>query len=587
MKRSALAVFALALAWILALLQRGLPLGLDEIEFFRATRWISLGQVPYLDFWEHHAPLQWLVFAPIARFASGAGAESLVLMRWAQLPMWAAILWMVITLARQASVRASGWATALLLLLLSPTFVQRAIEYRVDVLGTFCLIAALTLVLLGQAPWRWIVFGALMCSAVLANMRLAPLAAIAGLLVLFWRPDERRWRWNPGALRMAEGGLVIGIAFFAFLVLTGSVVGFVDGVIEYNRLSSHVLAVSTFRDAFLAPLWTFDLAGIAFWIAAATGVALALREIRQPGPLQVAAILSVAGIAVVAMMQVHYDYHFQSIWIVAVPLAATAIERLTRPAGRTLLIGAGVVTLILSFAQTVPTFGAAMRYQDEVMEGADRLTGRGETVFDGAGYALRRRPAWRYWFLTTGVRFLAADGRITSFDVVEMAADPPAAIIADYRLMLHLQLFPRLQAYALRHYVPVYRNLWVPGLTATIGPVPRRFIWTSPREGRYDVHVSDLLAKHPWFSRPLDYVATTGPHAPQLEIPLHRLPPYEAASLQWKVDGRVLAAGTRVIDLRKGSLVELIGSAPATAGVLLVPHGINTLCMAPEEEIVF
>lgn len=587
MKRSALAVFALAFAWILALLQSGLPLGLDEIEFFRATRWVSLGQVPYLDFWEHHAPLQWLVFAPIARVANAAGAESVVLMRWAQLPLWAAIFWMVITLARQASVRACGWATASLLLLLSPTFVQRAIEYRVDVLGTFCLIAALTLVVLGQAPWRWIVCGALMCSAVLANMRLAPLAAIAALLVLFWRPDERRWRWNAGAMRIAEGGLVIGIAFFAFLVLTGSVVGFVDGVVEYNRLSSHVLAVSTFRDAFLAPLWTLDFAGIAFWIAAVAGVALALREIREPGPLQVAAILSIAGIAVVAMMQVHYDYHFQSTWILAAPLAATAIERLTRPAGRAILLGAGVVTLLLSVARAAPTFGAAMRYQDEVMEGADRLTRRGETVFDGAGYALRRRPAWRYWFLTTGVRFLAADGRIPPFDATQMAADPPAAIIADYRLMLHLQLFPRLQAYALRHYVPVYRNLWVPGLTATIGPVPQRFIWTAPREGRYDVYVSDLLAKHRWFSRPLEYVATAGAQAPLLEIPLKRLPPYEAASLQWKVDGRVVAAGTRVIHLRKGSLVELIGTAPVTAGVLLVPHGITTLCMAPEEEIIF
>jgi hypothetical protein len=29
------------------------------------------------------------------------------------------------------------------------------------------------------------------------------------------------------------------------------------------------------------------------------------------------------------------------------------------------------------------------------------------------------------------------------------------------------------------------------------------------------------------------------------------------------------------------------GTAPAAAGILLVPHGIETLCMAPEEEVVF
>lgn len=586
MKRSALAVSALAIAWILALLQRGLPLGLDEIEFFRATRWVSLGQVPYLDFWEHHPPLQWLVFAPVARIANGAGVESIVLMRWAQVPVWAAIFWMVITLARQASVRACGWGLAGLLLLLSPTFVHRAIEYRVDVLGSFCLLAALTLVVLAQAPWRWIVFGALLSAAVLANMRLAPLATLTALLAFFWRPEERHWRWNPGALRMAEGGLVIGVAFFAFLILTGSVIGFVDGVIEYNRLSSQLLAVNTFGDALLAPLWTLDLAGIAFWIAGAAGVVLALREIRQPGPLQIMAILAVAGTAAIALMQVHYDYHFQSIWILMLPLAATTAERLAKPVGRTVLLGAGVLTLLMGVARTTPTFGAAMRYQDEVMEEADRITLPGETVFDGAGYALRRAPAWRYWFLTTGVRFLAADGRIERFDAAQMAADPPAAIIADYRLMLHLQLFPRLQAYTLRHYVPVYRNLWVPGMTTTIGPVPRRFVWLSPRQGRYDVHVSDLLAKHPWFSRPLEYVVTTGARARFLEIPLDRLPPFDA-SLQWSVDGQLIPAGRQVLDLRKGSRVELVGAAPAMAGVFLVPHGTTLLCRAPEEEVVF
>src|SRR5436305_15332505 len=40
------------------------PLVWDEIEFFRATDWVRRGLVPYRDFWEHHTPLQWFLFAP-------------------------------------------------------------------------------------------------------------------------------------------------------------------------------------------------------------------------------------------------------------------------------------------------------------------------------------------------------------------------------------------------------------------------------------------------------------------------------------------------------------------------------------------
>jgi hypothetical protein len=587
MKRITGAVFILAALWILALLQRGLPLGLDELEFFRATRWVSLGQVPFRDFWEHHTPLQWLLFAPVARFASGAGVASIVIMRWAQLPLWIALLWIVVALARREGIRACGWGNALLILLLSSTFVQRAIEYRVDVLGNLAFIAAVAIIAFGATRGRWIAFGALMSAAVLANVRFAPLVVFAGAIALFWRPDERRWRWNPRALWMSAGIGAVAAAFLAYLAATGSIGGFVEGVLRYNELSSHVLAVRTFGDALLAPLWTLDLAGIMFWIAGIAGIAIALRGIREPGPLQFAAILVIAGIVAIAAMQVQYDYHFQSSWILMLPLAALALDRLPLPRWRRLAVAVGVAGLLVSIMRTVPTFGSAMQYQDAVMTAADRFTLPSETVFDGAGYALRRRPAWRYWFLTTGVRFLAARGTIAPYDASQMAANPPAAIIADYRLLLYLQLFPRLQAYALRHYVPVYRNLWVPGMTAMIGPSPRRYIWTSPRSGRYDVYVSDLLAKHPWFTRPVEYVTTIGPRAAQLEIPLQRLPRYDASRLQWTVDGTALPSGTTMLQLRKGARVEVVGSGPAPAGLLLVPHGVTSLCIAPEEEIVF
>src|SRR5437867_1112981 len=59
------------------------PLNWDEIEFFRATDWVRQGLVPYRDFFEHHTPLQWFLFAPIVSFVRSPGAAAVITMRWA------------------------------------------------------------------------------------------------------------------------------------------------------------------------------------------------------------------------------------------------------------------------------------------------------------------------------------------------------------------------------------------------------------------------------------------------------------------------------------------------------------------------
>lgn len=587
MRRIITVVFVLALAWIGALVQSGQQIGLDEVEFFRATRWISQGHLPFTGFWEHHAPLQWFLFAPVAFFANGGGAGSIVIMRWAQLPLWIASLWMLVVLARRAGVQACGWTIALLLLLLSPTFVQRAVEYRVDVPGNLFFVGAFFTIARRASRWRWISFGALMSLAVLANMRLAPVVVFAGALILFWRPEERRWRWNPGAMWMGAGIAVVAAVLLGYLAATSSLDAFMRGVVDYNRLSNLVKTASTPADALFLPLWTLDIAGMAFWIIALGGIGLALRDFRQPGPLQIASLLVIAGILATIPLEAHYDYHLQNAWLFAVPLVALAISRFERPQWRSLIVAVGIVALVVDIARVAPGFGAGMRYQNAIMTAADRLSEKGDTVFDGTGYALRRRPAYRYWFLATGVRFFAGRRIIPPYDAPQMAAAPPAAVITDYRLLLYMQMFPRLASYTARHYVPMYRNLWIPGMTASIGPAPVQIVWTAPRGGRYDVWASDLLAKHPWFHKPFDYVRTTGSRSALFEIPLQRLPPFDGASLEWRVDGRPIPPGTRSLDLKKGARVELKAHAPVAAGVLLVPHGVTTLCIAPEEEMLF
>lgn len=559
MTRAWRVVFAMAVARALALVHRGQAIGWDELEFFRATKWAGEGLVPYRDFWEHHTPLQWMLFAPIASlFADGAGAASIVIMRYAQLALWIAIFVIVLRLAKT-----ERWP-ALVFLLASTSFIHSAIEYRVDVLGNLLFLAAAMLVFENRD--RWITFGVLLAAAVLANIRLAPMVAVLALYAL--------WRVRLRALRMIVGALAVVGVFAGYMTVTHAWPGFVEGLIRYNTTSARLLEVHTFFDTLLAPVWALDVAGVALWLFAIAGCVVAVRANELLLPL-----LFVASILTIAMMEVQYEYHFQLTQLLMVPLAALAFARLAPKWQPVAALVAGAA-LVIAFVQLVPRFGAAMEYQDAVMRSADRLTSPNESVFDGAGYALRRKPAYRYWFLTTGVRMMAAAGIVPRYD---FARNPPGAVIADYRLQLYVRSFPELARDVVRNSVPLYRNLWIPGMTATIGPRAKRLTWRAAKAGTYDVWASELLLRHPWFTRPLDYGTMPG----DFPIPLARLP-RAAATLTWRVDGVALPAGTRTLVLRKGSLVELDAVAPAPAGVLVVPRGIGTLAISPEDdEVVF
>src|SRR5947207_10555091 len=94
--------FVLAISGALMDLQFGRAVTWDEAEFFRATDWVAHGRLPYRDFWEHHTPLQWFLFAPARMVGDGSGIGPMLAMRWAQIPMWAATLVVLALLMRRA-----------------------------------------------------------------------------------------------------------------------------------------------------------------------------------------------------------------------------------------------------------------------------------------------------------------------------------------------------------------------------------------------------------------------------------------------------------------------------------------------------
>jgi hypothetical protein len=98
------------------------------------------------------------------------------------------------------------------------------------------------------------------------------------------------------------------------------------------------------------------------------------------------------------------------------------------------------------------------------------------------------------------VRELVRHGHIPPYRMKE----PPAAIITDRNAAVWLARNPELGTYAVRHYLPLWRNLWLPGMSSRIPPRGTTD-WVVPADGVYRVFASPLVASDPWFRQPLAY----------------------------------------------------------------------------------
>jgi hypothetical protein len=545
------------------------PLQWDEVEFFRATDWVAHGRVPFRDFWEHHTPLQWFVFAPVARLISGHGVGAVIAMRWAQVPLWIAAFAMMLTWMRRAGLdRFASWA-ALALAVCSSFLMMAAIEYRVDTLGCALYVAGLVL-----APRRPFAAGVALCLAGFANLRLGPLLAATVLLLAVI--DDHRWRFNPRAIRMIGGVLAALAAATTYFAATGSLRALWQHVWVENALGDRyaepvggfvqrVLGSFGMRFAGGQPSFDpagFDAGGVALILLGLAGIVIALRRWRKPDELFVIAILQVTSVLFIATMKFVYNYHFEIVAVLMLPLVALTIGRIPRPA---------VVMGIVIAAWLVNGFASIFRgkeldraYQDTIMTEVHARTQPGDRVWDGVGWALRREPAYRFWFLPDLTRQLVAHGHAAPYRL----DDPPAAVIADHNALVWLAADRGLQREVVRHYLPVWRNLWMPAMSARLEP-GQTAEWRVPADGDYRLYASPRLASHPWFRTPLFVASYYERDAKRLELPLGT--PAAHPELAWPA----------VTRLRKGERIAMTSRAAVPLGVLLVPGRDDLLFRQP------
>jgi hypothetical protein len=556
------------------------PLVWDEVEFFRATDWVRHGLVPYRDFWEHHTPLQWFLFAPFAALTHSPGVPAIIVMRLAQIPVWIATFALLMRWMERAGI--ARWArwTATSVAFCSSLLMLPAVEYRVDVIGCFFLVLAIYFVQRMPDGARYAIFaGAAFCLAGFANLRLGPVVAIAVLLSRIICVEDRDWSGNVRAYWLFAGAAVTFALGTLYFVATNSAAAAFRHVWSENfladRFSPSIPGMFLFR--LIAPFGfrrflekvefdpsSIDPAGVIMLVAGLAGVVMILvRRWRRPDDHFYLAFLAAENLLFVAAMKYIFNYHFEIVALTLIPFVAMMIESYVPRR-----VAMGTLAVLLCVATAVTVFRGKerdTRYQDHIMREADRETRPGTKVWDSVGWALRREPAYRYWFLRMIVTELEQHGLFQPYTAQQLLSDPPAAVIADHDTRGWMLLHRPLGVAVVTHYLPVETDLWLPGMSAFLAP-GRGARWIVPADGTYTIYASPRLAAHPWFRQPLYFQTAFWHNRTAVALRPNDAAP---APIAFTVNGAAVPPGARTLTLHRLDRLTAISSASYPLGVML------------------
>lgn len=146
----------------------------DEFEHLHASFCISIGQIPYRDFFEHHGPLTYYLASVFPRFL---GAEPFLLLVLRGLSLLFD-LGVFIAVWRTASVLSGRWNAVFAVgwLMTVPCFAEKALEWRPDVPAMFFISWAAYFLAASQHNHRGFLAGVLLGLASLCTQKVAFIA---------------------------------------------------------------------------------------------------------------------------------------------------------------------------------------------------------------------------------------------------------------------------------------------------------------------------------------------------------------------------------------------------------------------------
>ena len=415
-----------------------------------------------------------------------------------------------------------------------------------------------------------------------ANLRLGPLLAVTVLLNAVLDFRERRWGARREALLVFASVAAMFAAAMAYFVATDSLHPFYRHVWVENYIGEKYAerVPLAFAHRILVPFGIriyggdglfdvtgIDLAGAVILAAGLVGLVLALRNWRNPSALFFLAVVQMANIAFIAGMKFVYHYHLQIVILLMLPFVASVL-RLSRVALALVALAALLSVPIVMLRGKE----RELRYQDRIMREVDSRTSPEAKVFDGVGWALRRKPAYHFWFLPVLARQLVANGHAAPYTLAAWMSDPPAAVITDRNAVVWLASTPQLGSYVVRHYLPLLRNLWMPGMSARLDPGGTAE-WVVPATTRYRLVASPSFAGHSWWSRPF-----------ALHSPVELRGGNGAAGVTLTVNGSAVDP-SRPLELRHGQRLRASSATAEPLGVFIVAGDETALFRQPPLDV--
>jgi hypothetical protein len=476
------------------------PLDPDESEHLNASWLVAEGRIPFLDFWDHHAPLFFYLLAPVTHWAADSPHIYFVARGLMAATSGVALL-LVYRLAR----RLSGPAAlgAVLLLAVLPRFVDQTTEVRPDVPALVAWLGTL----LALVRWResarpgrlWIA-GLALGGALALNLKAAygalGVVALVGLAShAAGRPALQRT--VASLSRLVAGAAVIPGATLAGLWLDG-------GGPALHALLGQVL-IGNLRFVDFRKELPLSGTGLGLLALAAAGAILAGRRDGHllTHPLHPTLWVPMGVISLCLLLPTTPGVGIYAWLPVLAPAAvyagfalATLLARARSGGPRVRLVaGAALVAALV-----VPAaYSARLALVDETtaqlatLRALLRHACPGEPVLDGTALAVFRPPAYRYRAFILGIREWIATGVISEPALVEeIRRSGPRVAYPDRRLRAILQV----AAFVDRHYVPHPDGILVPGVTLPVagGPGGGRTRVDLVASGAYRLLLSDGLS---------------------------------------------------------------------------------------------
>ncbi|MCB2154392.1 glycosyltransferase family 39 protein [bacterium] len=383
----------------------------DEVQMTAAAYAVAHGQQLYTQVWDNHGPLVAEGIAVLIRLFDPDSYEFLYVLRGVMLALMSAGFVFFWRTSRHVFAEESRLPIiALILFAASPALFEKSWEIRGDNPMNILWIASL---MCWFAAWRkekyilWLLSGALVGACFFFSLKTLFLGFSAGLMFIAAMIFRRKLMVVPLALYGAGSMITPAIMSIGFKI-SGNGAAFIEQFVGKNMDRARPPIFEGF-DEFtdLSTIWAYATLLVLGWTA--------YRIARRKAPAEIAILWPAAAFLVFQYMFLMPTFHYQSLLVVAAPIAllsawalcdvADSIARSNLPiTRREPIIVTGLVLAVIAMMDTERKAELILPNEIALGNSWQEVIPKNTTVFDGYGHPLFRPHPFEYKAFVTTLR---------------------------------------------------------------------------------------------------------------------------------------------------------------------------------------